>query len=211
MARQRLFSAVSRGAAAKGYVFFNDDRLNALIDKKTKRAFNKVGAAIRRKMQQGMKKVGATTGHSEPGKYPKFSDSGAPIKKTIVYIYDSRRNSVIIGPKIGSHSIMARPAGGKTVPQVVNEGGIINNRTAVPILYNASKRKFLSLGTEAGAKIARTIRQAKRSGKKYRGQWRLTVLAAGPRRIAARPFTTLAYRDARADVKLRQAFRETGA
>lgn len=102
--------------------FFDRRPVISALDRKWRTVMAKLGGYVRTTMQRSMRHK---DGPSKPGKPPHAhrDDNGntGTLRRLIEFGYDQAEKSLVVGPhKIDSPTI---PMGGKTVPQLHNEGG----------------------------------------------------------------------------------------
>jgi len=131
----------------------NVSKLISAMDKKERRVLFKTGNFGRGFMKAGMKKTGRRGPSAPAGGFP-ASRTGA-LKKTIAFVVDPRSGTVVVGPRKFNAQYSWLPPGITTVPQLLNEGGIVkrqfrNRKRAIFMLYKP--RPFVALTKVATTK-----------------------------------------------------------
>jgi len=98
-------------------------KLIRAMDAKERRVLFKTGNDGRKFMKEGMRKTGKRGPASSPGGFP--ASRLGPLKKTIAFAVDPRAGTVVIGPRGFDAQPRWLPTGIRTVPQLLNEGGIV--------------------------------------------------------------------------------------
>lgn len=107
--------------------FFDKPRIVAAMDEKTLKVLRITGGQCRKAMQHGMR---YRKKPSAPGDYPSAHKPNALLRQRIHFGFDEESRSLIIGPDKLNRTDREVAAAGKTVPQLVNEGGtILRKRT----------------------------------------------------------------------------------
>ncbi len=120
------------GADVKFEAFFDRPKVMRAIDAKNRRVLVRTGAFGRRVMRGSIRPAGKKGRKSDPGQPPRYHVASGEGLRLIFYSYDSQADAVSIGPlkfrqgaaqRHGDRTIRTVPRGGKTVPQLLNEGG----------------------------------------------------------------------------------------
>lgn len=101
-------------------MFFDRLAVIRATDKKTRRFLGKFGARVRLRDKGSIKSVKSKK--SRPGK-PPYNRTGL-LKKFILYAYDQRHNSVVIG----AAALNGRSEGNVRVPELLEHGGKVVRR-----------------------------------------------------------------------------------
>lgn len=135
-------------------------KLDTALDKKERRVLFKTGAYGRTTMRRGMRRK---KGPGPVGGYPHAHHGG--IKEKIAFAVDTEEGSVSIGPIKFNDQPDYLPAGIVTVPQLINEGGVVKRRVGkllkrggrrlVRLIYRA--RPFVSLSLAPAVKKFREL------------------------------------------------------
>lgn len=110
-----------------------------------KRALYRIGSYVRTTMKRRFRKKKNRKDVSAPGEFPKAFEK-QPFRTQTLFEVDHRRDAVYVGPRIFTGSGPKPP--GKTVPEVVNEGGVTaveNPKTGVIKLVDIAPRPFVAL------------------------------------------------------------------
>ena len=141
--------------------FFDRTPVKNALDEKWRTVMAKLGGYVRTTMQRSMRHK---DGPSKPGKPPHahrdHNGNVGTLRRLIEFGYDQAEKSLVAGPhKIDSPTI---PLGGKTVPQLHNEGGsaFINTFGGKSVLADFAPRPFVEPAKQkAFAKLAQLIKQ----------------------------------------------------
>jgi hypothetical protein len=109
-----------RLAQAKG-LFFDRQRVLSAVDRATRRVLARFGAFVRTRARTSIRRRRTV---SPPGG-PPHSHVGL-LRRLIVFAFEPRRQSVVIGPLLSNGRQSERP----TVPELLEEGGTVTRRTA---------------------------------------------------------------------------------
>jgi len=90
--------------------FFDRQKVQAAVDRSTRKVFSKFGAFVRQRAKTSIKK---RKGTSPPGG-PPYSHAGL-LKKLIFFAFDAQRQSVVIGPTLLRE--------GSAAPRLLEHGG----------------------------------------------------------------------------------------
>ncbi len=94
-------------------IFFDRKTVVDAVGRKNARVLSQTGAFARTVMKRGMRKRKKV---SDPGEFP--SSHAGHLRNLIFFGYDAAKKSVVIGPTLFKDKV-----GGKTIPQLINEGG----------------------------------------------------------------------------------------
>jgi hypothetical protein len=148
-------------------MFFDKPGVVAAMSAKTHRVLSSTGAFARTVMQRGMRR---RKGVSAPGDYP--SAHGNSLLRDLLYFgFDASAQGVVVGPTlIGRNRRGAIVESGKTIPQLINEGGAVvrkstirgRGRRAIDKInrYAYRARPFVTLTLpKAAAKLAENMKK----------------------------------------------------
>jgi hypothetical protein len=140
-------------------------KILAAIARKEKRVLFKSGAYGRRVMRSGMRPGGKKRKSSAPGQYPRYHQGSNRALRHVLFEVNLRDGTVVIGPPIGwtkqilgagdSDVISRTQFTGKTVPQLVNDGG----RSVVTTLFESGVSQSLSVNHDARPFVALSMPQ----------------------------------------------------
>lgn len=102
-------------------MFLNKSAVIAAMDRKNQKVLYRTGGFGRKVMRSGMRR---RKNASQPGEYP---SAHAGQLKELIYFGIDETNSLVIGPTVFPGA-KGKAGGGKTVPQLLNEGGVIPGR-----------------------------------------------------------------------------------
>ncbi len=100
-------------------LFFDKSPVMKAFDRGARKVFNRFGGAVRLTARRSMKAASKKRSVSDPGSPPLTHTK--VLKDKIKYAADAR--GVVIGPELAS--VKGKPAGSKTIPQAIEEGGTI--------------------------------------------------------------------------------------
>jgi len=106
-------------------MFFDRARVLDAMDKKTQRVLGSTGAFAQTAMQRGMRHRKSA---SQPGDYPSARRGIAMLRDKILFGYDMGTKSLIVGPSKLESQDKEVAASGKTVPELINFGGVVMRR-----------------------------------------------------------------------------------
>lgn len=116
-------------------MFFDRAKVIDAMDRKTHRVLSSTGAFGRSVMQRGMRyRKKAST----PGDYPSARRGNALLRDGIFFGYNASAREVVVGPRLLDRTDSDVAAMGKTVPQLINEGGVVSRR----MVYDAKKKQM---------------------------------------------------------------------
>lgn len=100
--------------------FFDRPAVQRAVDAGSRRALSKIGAFIRRRARSSIKRRKKI---SQPGSPPTAHATETPNLKTILFAYDPRRQSVVVGPVAFNQAIFGNKSNRTTVPELLEKGG----------------------------------------------------------------------------------------
>lgn len=115
-------------------MFFDRAKVVEAMDRKTNKVLSSTGAFSRKTMQRGMRRRKKI---SNPGEYPS-AHGNALLREKIFFGFDEGSRSLIVGPAKLDRTDKEVLAAGKTVPQLLNEGGTILRKQT----YDSKAKKF---------------------------------------------------------------------
>lgn len=115
--------------------FFDRKGIIAATDRKTNKVLSSTGAFSRKSMQRGMRYRKKS---SNPGDYPSAHKPTAYLRERILFGFDVESRSLIAGPDKLNRSDRDVLASGRTVPQLINEGGVVLRKQT----YDKTTKKF---------------------------------------------------------------------
>jgi hypothetical protein len=116
-------------------MFFDRAAVVKAVGRKNTTVLARTGGFARTTMKQGMrkrKKVSAADGLSYP------SSHSGELRNLIFFAYDAARKGVVVGPLAFGSKV-----GGKTVPQLINEGGSMTKAVTYRDSGRTSSRRFV--------------------------------------------------------------------
>ncbi len=120
-----LFSNGGFGFHVSLDMFFDRAGIIAKMDEKTNKVLSNTGAFARTVMQRGMK---YRKSPSPVGGYPSAHRGNPLLREKIRFGYDEATKSVVIGPALLDKTDKEVAAAGKTVPELINYGGVVMRR-----------------------------------------------------------------------------------
>lgn len=102
--------------------FFDSDKIRDQLESKERRALSRVGSFVRRRMRSKIRKRKRP---SKPGQPPSAHTTGFASLRTILFAYDQKQHSVVVGPVLlNKRQSLVEPVDG-TVPGTLEAGGSI--------------------------------------------------------------------------------------
>jgi hypothetical protein len=165
-----LFKTGGHGIHVSLDMFFDRQGVITRMDAKTNKVLSSAGAFSRTVMQRGMRKRKKI---SSPGEYPSAHQN--PLLREKVRFgftgnFHDALKGVVIGPALLDSPDKEVAASGKTVPELINEGGVVMRRmvydrnkkelrrTRQPIRWKYRARPFVDLTMpKAAAKLAENM------------------------------------------------------
>lgn len=186
--------------------FFDRPHILRALGKKEHAAMSKIGAYGRTIMRSMMKPARINSPHSRPGEPPRTQVTGL-IRRMIRFGYHPFYHKGIVGPtKINVRPRKMRPAGGKTIPQLLDEGGFARAKEHF-VIRDRVKKRIISYNSLAAIKIKKSksfINDAKRPARKRR--FHPMKMKAGLKKFEPRPFRALTMAKLLASPKLQSAW-----
>lgn len=117
-------------------LFFDHEKLKRHLGRKESRVLSRTGAYARTVMRNKIKKAPKKARSSS--RYPRYHKNKDGGLRKVLFSYDPTKGSVIIGPRkfrqrgfyqLSDDSRRRTNPGGKTVPQMLNEGGVATQTT----------------------------------------------------------------------------------
>ena len=142
-------------------MFFDRAKVIAAMDNKTARVLGSTGAFTWRAMKQGMRYRKSA---SKPGDYPSARRGNALLRDRVLFGYAISAGELVVGPSLLDRTDKEVAAVGKTVPQLINEGGAVVRRrvwdpkkkesryTKRSFVWRYRARPFIALTMPAAAK-----------------------------------------------------------
>ena len=127
--------------------FIDRKGIGDALDKKERRVLARAGGYSRSTMRRGMRR---RRGAGQEGGFPN-AHSGE-LRDLIYFNYDPKEGSVSIGPLRFRNQPSWLPSGVETVPQLINEGGIVRRKIAGKLRTRRyRKRPFVELTRQKAA------------------------------------------------------------
>jgi hypothetical protein len=127
-------------------MFLDRAKVIAAVENKRLKVFLRLGGFTMQVMRRSMrysKKI------SEPGKPPHARRNNPQLREKTFFGYETSTDTLVVGPTI--YRSKTKPASGKTVPQLLNEGGradVVTPRGVVKADYRP--RPFVAPAQEIG-------------------------------------------------------------
>jgi hypothetical protein len=175
-------------------VVFNP-RFVPTVDRVINDAFGYIMGAVRRIAIKSILVQTGPNAHSRPGNPVRTKRPATVYRNTIERDYDSRKQVGVCGPikTFKNTGGLTKPAGGKTVPQMLEYGGD---------MIGLKPQWFLTKN------VPRAFRQKKKTNKRHNLKY--TVIPPGIYWVAARPTMRLAFNKTLTQQNLQAAFRRIG-
>ncbi len=136
--------------AIRNQTFLDRPTVIEALEFKYRRVMAKLGGFTRTTMQRSMR---YSKKPSKPGQPPRsirdYNGNAGALRRLIEFGYDKNDKTLVIGPQLISSPTL--PLGGKTVPQLLNEGGtafVKNFGNRIPATFKA--RPFVQPAVEKG-------------------------------------------------------------
>jgi hypothetical protein len=196
---QRIFKKTEGAVNVSMTMFFDRAHVVARLHKNERRAMIQIGAYARGAMKKMMRKSSSRTPHAAPGKPPRWSSK--LLRDRIFFSYNPFRHSVIVGPEYKNIKGYMRPKGGKTIPQLLDEGGSASSEKHW-VLKNRSTGKIASYNSLGAKRILRS--KAYQAGK---SQWHPMEMKSGRKKFLPRPYKGPTLAATLANPRLRSAWK----
>ena len=190
--------AINSRSTRGRFTYFLDRRtVTSRVNRMELKAMNHIGGYMRKTMRNMMRASNSATVHSQPGEAPRTGDL-AQIKKLTDYSYEPRKHSLVVGPAIFRYTPTVRPVNKRTIPQLLNEGGLAVATAKQTVILDTQKSRIYAYGSKGAAKIRRQKKfkkdqkRSKKTGSRNSDRrYKILTLAPGIRRFKPRPFVAL--------------------
>ena len=191
--------------------FLDRESVVSAMTKKERSALTRIGGWIRTTMKRSMRPATIATPHSPSGplgigKPPRYHSK--LLRNMIFFYYDATRHSVIVGPTLVPTNPDVKPIG-KTIPQLLDEGGTAYGKRQL-VIKDRYRNRLISVSSKAGRKIMRSKQfQKTKNSATTRAQgigYHFMYLKPGPRRFKGNPFKVDAFQKSITEAKLKSAW-----
>lgn len=159
------------------------------IEERSRKAMMHIGGFAMKTMRRMMRKSTAPMPHAIPPMAPKYS--AKTIRRLTFFAYEDRIRGVVVGPVPFPGGKIVTPIG-KTVPQLLDEGGAAVMRKEQTVLKDRATNRIYSLSSLGAQKIIRrsSFRKSlkKKGAARQKARYHFMKIKPGIAKFMPRPF-----------------------